>query len=301
MPANRRLVQLIPRNVSQLRSCVNEFLVDCEARRLSPRTVEFYRSELDHFLAGVEATTIAELTAPMIRAFLARLAQTRNPGGCAAMHRSIRAFMRWYAGEYDAPAVAAVIAKVRSPKVRTEPLAPLPLADLRKMLAVSNERDKAMLMALLDTGARASEFIAMDIDDLDQRGGSIIIPHGKGNKRRVVFLGKKALRAALRYLRRRIEASPDAPLWATDEGERFTYSGLRMLVRRRAVQAGVPVPNLHAFRRAFALTSLRAGMDVYSLQRLMGHADLTMLRRYLAQTQGDLAAAHARASPVDRL
>jgi len=49
------------------------------------------------------------------------------------------------------------------------------------------------------------------------------------------------------------------------------------------------------------LLSLRAGMDVYSLQRLMGHADLSVLRRYLAQTEGDLQAAHARTSPVDRL
>jgi site-specific recombinase XerD len=57
----------------------------------------------------------------------------------------------------------------------------------------------------------------------------------------------------------------------------------------------------HAFRRAFALASLRGGMDVYSLQRLMGHADLSVLRRYLAQTEGDLQAAHQKAGPVDRL
>ncbi len=70
---------------------------------------------------------------------------------------------------------------------------------------------------------------------------------------------------------------------------------------RRAEAAGVPVPSLHAFRRSFALLSLRAGMDVYSLQRLMGHADLSVLRRYLAQTEEDLRRAHERCSPVDSL
>ncbi|NLF02023.1 MAG: site-specific integrase, partial [Anaerolineales bacterium] len=60
-------------------------------------------------------------------------------------------------------------------------------------------------------------------------------------------------------------------------------------------------PTLHSFRRAFALACLRNGIDVYSLQRLMGHADLSVLRRYLAQTEADLQQAHAQGGPVDRL
>ncbi len=72
-------------------------------------------------------------------------------------------------------------------------------------------------------------------------------------------------------------------------------------MRRRAKRANVPAPTLHSFRRAFALACLRGKMDVYSLQRLMGHADLTMLRRYLAQTVEDVRKAHARSGPVDRL
>lgn len=59
--------------------------------------------------------------------------------------------------------------------------------------------------------------------------------------------------------------------------------------------------SLHSFRRAFALCSLRAGMDIYSLQKLMGHADLGVLRRYLAQTERDLAEAHRRSGAVDNL
>jgi len=300
MPTKGAVVHLIPRS-SQVRFAVHEFLVDREARQLSPRSVGFYRAELDYFLADTPATDISDLTPTAIRAYLSRLAGHRNPGGCSAAFRAIRAFMRWYAEEYDAPDVAAAIAKVRAPKVRSEPLEPVSMADLRKMIAGSNVRDKAILMALLDTGARAAEFIAMNIEDLDLRSGAILILHGKGAKRRIVFLGKKALRATLRYLRVRPDAPSSAPLWATDEGGRMTYTGLRMLVKRRAIAAGVSVPALHSFRRAFALVSLRAGMDVYSLQRLMGHADLSMLRRYLAQTQQDLAEAHARAAPTDRL
>jgi len=91
------------------------------------------------------------------------------------------------------------------------------------------------------------------------------------------------------------------PYGLPGKAKRLSYSGLRDIVRRRAERAGVRAPTLHSFRRAFALACLRGKMDIYSLQRLMGHADLTMLRRYLAQTVEDVRKAHARSGPVDRL
>lgn len=90
-------------------------------------------------------------------------------------------------------------------------------------------------------------------------------------------------------------------LWITNQGERLTYWGLKMVMRRRANLAHVNTPQLHAFRRWFALTCLRSGMDVYSLQELMGHADLQVLRRYLKQTNRDIREAHLRVSPVDNI
>jgi integrase/recombinase XerD len=58
-------------------------------------------------------------------------------------------------------------------------------------------------------------------------------------------------------------------------------------------------PKLHGFRRAFALNMLRSGVDIFALQRLMGHADLQVLRRYLAQNDEDNQLAHMRGGPVD--
>jgi integrase/recombinase XerD len=155
------------------------------------------------------------------------------------------------------------------------------------------------LLSLLDTGCRASEFVALDIGDVNMNTGAAIIRHGKGGKFRTAFMGASTRREVLRYLRHRTDDA--GPLWVTMAGERLTYGGLRQVVSRRANAAGVPVPSLHSFRRAFALACLRGGMDVYSLQKLMGHADLSVLRRYLAQNEADLQAAHARASPVGML
>jgi integrase/recombinase XerD len=197
--------------------------------------------------------------------------------------------------------------RVQAPKLPQDPLPPVPLDDLRKMLAVCEprtflgDRDRAALLALLDTGCRAAEFLALDVADVALSGGAVSIHQGKGRKGRVTFLGAKARKALLAYLRHRLQAGPAAPLWVTVEGGRLTYAGLRQMVRRRAEAAGVKAPSLHSFRRAFALASLRAGMDIVSLQRLLGHADLSVIRRYLAQTEDDLAEAHRKASPVDRL
>ena len=100
-----------------------------------------------------------------------------------------------------------------------------------------------------------------------------------------------------KYLRTRGDNSE--ALWITQHGERLTYWGLRQIIRRRADSGNVKPPSLHSFRRAFALNMLRAGVDIYSLQKLMGHADLQMLNRYLAQSTEDIAAAHRIGSPVD--
>jgi integrase/recombinase XerC/integrase/recombinase XerD len=180
------------------------------------------------------------------------------------------------------------------------------LSDLKKMLATCSKsftgvRDRALLVALLDTGCRASEFLALNIDDLDIQSGAVVVMKGKGHKRRVTFLGARSRRLILRYLRLRPESMSSMAVWVTVQGTRLTYAGLRQIVRRRAKRADVPTPSLHSFRRAFALLSLRNGMDVYSLQKLMGHSDLSVLRRYLAQTQEDLQKAHERAGPVDNM
>jgi site-specific recombinase XerD len=163
-------------------------------------------------------------------------------------------------------------------------------------------RDKALFLFLLDTGARASEVCAVDLEDIDLRIGIHLIKRGKGRKPRTIFLGKKsrrALRAYLKFYPSKSKINQDSALWVTQKESRLTYWGLNQILRRRAIEANIEKPSLHDFRRAFALNYLRNGGDIYSLQKLMGHADLQVLRRYLAQTTEDLQIAHNNFSPVD--
>jgi integrase/recombinase XerD len=93
-------------------------------------------------------------------------------------------------------------------------------------------------------------------------------------------------------------------LWVTHPSfgsERLSYDGLCEVLHRRAVSAKVEVPTPHDFRRAFALSMLRNGVDVFTLAKLMGHEGITVLQRYLKQTNLDTEEAHRRAGPVDHV
>ena len=98
----------------------------------------------------------------------------------------------------------------------------------------------------------------------------------------------------------RYDQSP--ALWVTHScagSERLSCGGLRAVITRRAFDSHVEEPSQHDFRRAIALAMLRNGTDVFTLEKLMGHEGISVLRRYLKQTDLDTEKAHRRAGPVD--
>jgi len=134
---------------------------------------------------------------------------------------------------------------------------------------------------------------------LDLRDGKIIIRKGKGRKFRVVFISKKTRQAIHLYLSKRTDYTPH--LWITNMNQQLKYSGLRQIIRRRSKDANIETPSLHSFRRYFAIQMLRGGVDIFSLQKLMGHSDIQILRRYLQQTEEDIRSAHQLGGPVSQL
>ncbi len=307
-PKSDQVIHLKSR--ATLRREVDAFVVDRQARGLSDHTILFYRRELKYlgsFLDKAGVTDIVEITTDLLRRYLLDLGTHRNPGGIHAAYRALRAFFGWYEEEVEGQEWRNPVDRLRPPKVPVEPLEPVPVGQLQAMLATCKKdfmgvRDRAILLTLLDTGCRGSELVALNVGDLNMATNAILVRKAKAKKPRVVIIGVKCQREISRYLRARADGAPDeSPLWLTVDGKRLTFFGLRQVVRRRAERAGLPEPGLHSFRRAFALMSLRNGIDIYSLQKLMGHADLTVLRRYLAQTEDDLRAAHEKSSPVDNM
>jgi site-specific recombinase XerD len=140
----------------------------------------------------------------------------------------------------------------------------------------------------------------LNLADVDAKIGVVHIRQGKGGKGRYVFMGSRTSKAIMRYTMGR-EHAPGAALWLTEAGGRLSHEGLRQVLKRLGKRAGVEHCHPHTFRRTFALWSLRAGMSIYHLQRLMGHADITVLRQYLDLVTEDVQAAHQAAGIVDKL
>lgn len=290
---------------------VGFFLIDRQAEGLSPQTVYFYRRELSFFadfllaqLPPVKDT--GKILTVHIRAYLLELGKRRNAGGVHCGFRSIRVFFNWYAREFEPENWKNPILKVTPPKLSKAVIPGVPLADVKRMVDTTpsteaGKRNKVILLALLDTGARASELCQMQVSDLNIQDGSIIIRHGKGDKRRMVFVGKKALREVIKYLRSRGTLKPGDPLFLGMDGEPMTRNTLDDIIRLAAHRAGLKeIPSAHDFRRACALAMLRNGVNLITVSRYLGHATLTVTQRYLALIDDDLQAAHAMGSPVDR-
>lgn len=289
---------------------ISDFLLDRQARNQTPATLAWYQrcvAKWRDFLMTQNVTQIEEVTPAHVRRFLVHLAESgHSQGGIVTLFTGVKAFLRWYGEEY-APAGWNPLAKIKTPKRSNERLDPLALSHFQAMVdscprrTFAGDRDRALLMLLLDTGVRHQELTDLTVGDVDGNTGQVIVRSGKGRKGRAVFIGAKAQRALLAYYRHRESLDRDSPLWIKSDGDRLSKSGIRQVVRRAAGRGGVEVPGMHEFRRAFAINSLRNGMDVATLQRLLGHSSIEVVNRYLALVEDDLRAAHGKYGVVDNL
>ncbi len=300
--------EVLPQNTSELIAleiAIEYFLTAKEAQRCSPWTLRHYRWTLKRFivwLAGYNITDASQLTPHHIRLFLADL--QRQEMAAWTIHdfaRVIKTFCRFLQAEELIP--DNPMRRVAMPHMDDKILPAFASGDIQALLdACHNARDRAIILVLLDTGVRASEFCALNIENVDLKTGTVMVRHGKGGKDRAVFLGARSRKALTRYMARRRAAKPIEPLFSKLRGGgRLAVSGLQTLLLRLGRVAEVKNCHPHTFRRTFALWSLRAGMNVYALQRIMGHSDLTILRQYLALVEEDLATAHREHGAVDNM
>lgn len=280
------------------------FYLDREAAHCTPATLKWYRKYVGALvyqlhLQGVEL--VADVTPDLLRAYLVEL-QGRGLAATTVHHHASAARTLFLFLEYEGRLPGDnPMRRVRMPRLPKELLPSLTTEDVHKLLAgCDTERDRALILFLLDTGVRAMECAALNVGDVDMTTGAVMVRAGKGRKDRMVYLGAKARKALSRYLGERGTPPPEAALWVALVGDtRLTTWGLRQVLERLSLRTGVKPVNPHTFRRTFALWSLRAGMDLVRLAAIMGHSDLKVLQRYLRVVEQDLRAAHDAHGAVD--
>jgi site-specific recombinase XerD len=158
------------------------------------------------------------------------------------------------------------------------------------------DRDRAILRLLLNSGMRAAELLALNIEDMNLILRKGKVKHGKGGDSREIYFNQQTRRDIRAYLKHRPD--PRGPLiWSEKDQKRLAYDGLRAMIKHRAHQAGLEAaPTAHMFRRAFAKDRLKAGVDLMTVSRLLGHKSLAATRRYLKLNDDDLQEASDRGS-----
>lgn len=175
----------------------------------------------------------------------------------------------------------------------------LDAADQRRWTGI---RDRAILILLLDTLARISEITGLGLDDIDLDARSIRVM-GKGRRQRELPFGQVATQALRRYGRTVADHRGSDAFFISRTGRRLTREGIAAAMRAYARKANVTGVRCspHTLRHTGAKRFILSGGDVFTLQKLLGHSSLAMVRRYVELAAADVRAQHERHSPADTL
>jgi len=233
-----------------------------------------------------------------------------EPVSAATVHghvRTLRAFFGWLVAEGLIETSPA--RDLKPPKVCRKVVSTLSDDEIRAILGVlapvnsSNARNQTIVMLLLDTGLRMGELINLKMDDVHMNEGLLKVM-GKGKKERIVPMGSNAQRALQRYLfryRPKPLHSAIEKVFLSVLGKPLTENGMKLIFHRLAKKSGVVRLHAHLCRHTFATRFLINGGDVFTLQQILGHSTLEMVRHYVNLAANHVAIQHQKFSPLDRL
>jgi len=184
---------------------------------------------------------------------------------------------------------------VRSPKTKKHLPGFLTITQIETGLKIEDKRDRAIMEVLYSCGLRAAELVGLDIGDIDLNREELKV-RGKGNKERIVPIGKTAQAAVSGYLMERTSAAP--ALFLNYRGSRLTTRSLQRIVRKHLLKvAQAQGTNPHILRHTFATHLLERGADLRAVQELLGHASLSTVQIYTHLTMRRLKEIYKKAHP----
>ncbi|MEU5696136.1 site-specific tyrosine recombinase XerD [Actinosynnema sp. NPDC020468] len=276
-------------------------------RGTARNTLESYRRDLRRYAAHLEAEGVGRLddvTEALVGDFLASLREEGLAASSAArtlvavrgLHRF--AHREGLVGHDPAREVHPPAPPRRLPKA-------LPVDDVLRLLDTPGDtpaalRDRALLELLYSSGARISEVVGLDVDDVDAVERTVLLD-GKGGKQRLVPVGRPALAALDAYL---VRARPtfakraNPALFLNVRGGRLSRQSAWQVLKTAAERAGITAEvSPHTLRHSFATHLLEGGADVRVVQELLGHASVTTTQVYTLVTVTTLREVYAVAHP----
>lgn len=243
---------------------VDEFQIDWHLEGKSKQTAKNYAFDLRKLLRAHENPTLAQAKEWM--------QETNSLVGRRKRAQAVKAFGRWL--ESNLIEAFEWYRQMPLPKEKTLPQQTVVVADYESaLIRAKTPRDTAVVEVLWSCGLRRKELTEIRVEDIDFQGGFILVRQSKTGKPRVVPMSPETRRALRRHLKGR------------SEGEVFniTPNGVRLMLAR------IGAPSAHAWRRGWAVQSLRSGVSETSVRAAAGWASGAMVARYTRALSGELA------------
>ena len=310
--------------VRAVRTYVDHLVVE---RGLAENSVKSYRRDLRRYLAyldGQGLTDLDQVTEQTVSGFLMALREgdrDHTPLSASSAGRTVVAVRGFHKfAVKDGLAQTDPSAGVRPPTPAKRLPKAVPLGDVERLLDAASApgttlalRDRALLEVLYGTGARISEAVGLDVDDLDlatadgqsldDEGQGTVLLRGKGSKERIVPVGSYARAAVHAYLVRGrpelVATGTGTPaLFLNARGGRLSRQSAWTVIVKAAERAGLTADiSPHTLRHSFATHLLEGGADVRVVQELLGHASVTTTQVYTLVTVDSLREVYAAAHP----
>ena len=296
-----------------IQSAILQFLAHLEGyRKMSPHTVRAYQIDLCHWGAAVSARGIrsvqdleTQFDARVLRTYLASLCDSYERSSVCRRLSSIRCVLKYLRSTGQIQ--REVGSWMPSPKIPKKLPRFLKVEEALQLVQAPDEstflgkRDRALFELMYSCGLRVGETVGLNIPDLDQNRGWVLV-RGKGSKERMVPVGPEALRVIRLYLEDRGDRfGADSALFINFRGSRLTARSVGRILARHLVRLSV-AHNLspHGLRHSFATHLLAAGADLRTIQELLGHARLSTTQRYTQVDLGALLDDYRVAHPLQR-
>jgi len=304
----------------QMRDAVRSFLSYLSDRkRYSSHTVRNYRIDLQGFCAYLDRRggetrggrpdfPAATVDTRMIREYAGSLFGRMQRSSIARKLSALRSFFRFL--EREGAVDGNPAADLAAPRLERHIPSYLPVDDAFRLLerpsadALPGLRDRAILEILYSCGLRVGEAESLGLSSIRHQDRLVSVV-GKGNKERIVPIGKTALKAVALYLEAAVplrkklgEEGPEAPLFLNCRGGRLSARSIRRVVKRYAGEIGLPGDiSPHSVRHSFATHMLDGGADLRAIQELLGHASLSTTQIYAHVSLDRLMEVYDKAHP----
>ncbi len=296
----------------KLCTAYSNFLLEQRSRGNSERTLIYYESSLLHFRKYFgDESDISDIDVRVCQRYVIHLQDTLdiNTVSIQSYVRALRSFLGWcYSNgllSYD------VCNKFKLPKATRKVIDVLSDAEISRLLnAVSGSdwltvRNRLIVALMLDSGLRLNEVVGLQASNVHVEERYMIVT-GKGDKQRVVPFGEFTYQTLKQYLSSRGSFGISSSLLIkvslnTLEFEPITEATVKNFFKRLKVRSDIPRLYPHLLRHTFATRYLENGGNIYSLQAILGHSSLEMVKKYLHLATNRIRADFSRFSPLDNI